>query len=244
MIESLGKWAFPVPVREAVRRLEAEGLVEFQRNVGAIVSGVDTKDYAVTMETMAVLEGYATALSIPHLTEEDLAEAEELNSQMRDMLRDSFDPRQFTTLNNRFHRILTHRTTNHRLFDLLEREWERITIIRRSAFAFDPRYSMRSVDEHAQIIELIREGAPSTDVEFSCVNTRCTMRQYISVEHKPRLLKPSAECAAPNKLARRHFFERSFFELNKSLARKAFLSGFSRVKLDIIYETIRLYDAV
>lgn len=176
----------PVPVREAVRRLEAEGLVEFQRNVGAIVSGVDTKDYAVTMETMAVLEGYATALAIPHLTEEDLAEAEELNEQMREMLRDSFDPRQFTTLNNRFHRILTAKTPNHRLFDLLEREWERITIIRRSAFAFDPRYSMRSVNEHAQIVELIRDGAPSMDVELLVREHKMrTMRQYISVEHRP-----------------------------------------------------------
>ena len=30
-----------VPVREAIRRLEAEGLVKFERNVGATVSGID-----------------------------------------------------------------------------------------------------------------------------------------------------------------------------------------------------------
>ena len=45
---------------------------------------------------------------------------------------------------------------------------------------------MRSVDEHAQIIELIREGAPSTDVELLVREHKMrTMRQYISVEHKP-----------------------------------------------------------
>ncbi|MDO5048870.1 MAG: GntR family transcriptional regulator [Actinomycetaceae bacterium] len=176
----------PVPVREAVRLLEAEGLVEFQRNVGAIVTGVDTKDYAVTMETMAVLEGYATALAMPHTTKDDLAEAAELNAKMRDMLRDSFDPRQFTTLNNRFHRLLTHRCPNYRLFDLLEREWDRITIIRRSAFAFDPKYSERSVNEHAQILKAIQEGAPSLDIEVLVRDHKLrTMRQYISVEHRP-----------------------------------------------------------
>ena len=175
-----------VPVREAVRRLEAEGLVEFQRNVGAIVTGVDKKDYAVTMETMAVMEGYATALSIPYLAEEDLKEAHELNDQMRELLVGEFDPRKFTTLNNRFHRILTQRCPNHRLFDLLEREWDRITIIRRSAFAFDPSYSTRSVDEHEEILKLIEEGSPSVDVELLVREHKMrTMRKYIATDHKP-----------------------------------------------------------
>lgn len=176
----------PVPVREAVRRLEAEGLVEFQRNVGAIVSGVDKKDYAVTMETMAVMEAYATALSIPYMTEEDLAEAHKLNDQMRESLKGTFDPRRFTTLNNQFHRILTQRCPNHRLFDLLEREWDRISIIRRSAFAFDPKYSTRSVDEHDEILKLIEEGAPSVDVELLVREHKMrTMRQYVATEHTP-----------------------------------------------------------
>lgn len=176
----------PVPVREAVRRLEAEGLVVFQRNVGAIVSGVDTKDYAATMEAVAVMEGYVTALTIPELTEEDLAEAEEINNRMRRMLQGSFDPRVFTSLNNQFHRVLTQKCPNHRLFDLLEREWERITIIRRSAFAFDPRYSTRSVDEHAAILEAIRGGEASVEVEMLVREHKMrTMRQYIAVDHTP-----------------------------------------------------------
>ena len=36
-----------VPVREAIRRLEAEGLVKFERNVGATVSGIDPTEYLV-----------------------------------------------------------------------------------------------------------------------------------------------------------------------------------------------------
>ncbi|MPS75542.1 MAG: GntR family transcriptional regulator, partial [Microbacterium sp.] len=40
-----------VPVREAIRRLEAEGLVTFERNVGARVTLVDEGEYAHTMQT-------------------------------------------------------------------------------------------------------------------------------------------------------------------------------------------------
>ena len=52
-----------VPVREAIRRLEAEGLVTFQRNVGATVAGIDPTEYLYTMQTLSLVEGAATALS-------------------------------------------------------------------------------------------------------------------------------------------------------------------------------------
>ena len=174
----------PVPVREAVRRLEAEGLVTFQRNVGAIVSGVDTKDYAATLSTVGVLEGYITATTVENLTGEDLQRAHELNDQMRQMLKSSFDPRVFTSLNNEFHRVLTQKCPNRRMFELLEREWERITIIRRSAYAFDPRHSDRSVAEHDQILSLIEDGAPANEIEMYVREHKMrTLRQYISTDH-------------------------------------------------------------
>ena len=54
-----------VPVREAIRRLEAEGLVKFERNVGATVAGIDPTEYLYTMQTLSIVEGAATALSAP-----------------------------------------------------------------------------------------------------------------------------------------------------------------------------------
>ena len=43
-----------VPVREAIRLLEAEGLVTFERNVGAQVALLEKAEYLYTMQTLAV----------------------------------------------------------------------------------------------------------------------------------------------------------------------------------------------
>ena len=58
-----------VPVREAVRQLEAEGLVTFERNVGARVSMVDDSQYRYSMQALSILEGAATALSARALSD-------------------------------------------------------------------------------------------------------------------------------------------------------------------------------
>ena len=68
--EALGMSA--VPVREAIRRLEAEGLVTFEHNVGARVALVDEQEYVHTMQTLGLVEGLATALSAPLLLDADL----------------------------------------------------------------------------------------------------------------------------------------------------------------------------
>ena len=81
-----------VPVREAIRRLEAEGLVTFERNVGARVSMIDDSQYRHSMETLAILEGAATALAARHLTADDVRQARELNRRLVESL-DDFDPR-------------------------------------------------------------------------------------------------------------------------------------------------------
>src|SRR6476659_11501933 len=75
-----------VPVREAIRRLEAEGLVKFERNVGATVSGIDPTEYLYTMQTLSIVEGAATALSAPLIGAADVARARAVNAEMRECL--------------------------------------------------------------------------------------------------------------------------------------------------------------
>ena len=52
----------PMPVREAIRRLEAEGWLTYQRHQGAQVAPLDEAGWMEALTTLAVLEGYATAL--------------------------------------------------------------------------------------------------------------------------------------------------------------------------------------
>jgi len=159
----------PVPVREAVRLLEAEGLVRFTRNVGAEVLGMNTGEYAEAMETVAHLEGVATALAAPLLSRIDLARAHELNEQMRECRR-ALDPVRFTALNLAFHRVLCAPCPNGHLSELLEREWERLGQVRRSTFFFVPDRSTASVQEHDALLRLIESNAPALDIELSARN--------------------------------------------------------------------------
>ncbi len=160
-----------VPVREAVRLLEAEGLVEFERNVGARVAFVDESEYVCTMQTLGIVEGAATALAAPLLSEEDLHRAQQLNERMADML-DDLDAHAFTVLNQRFHTVLFEQCPNSHLLGLVERGWSRLSRLRDSTFAFVPERSRRSVEEHTQLLELIRSGAAPLEIELATRNHR------------------------------------------------------------------------
>ncbi|MDO5701272.1 MAG: GntR family transcriptional regulator [Bowdeniella nasicola] len=169
-----------VPVREAIRRLEAENLVTFTRNVGAEVAAINVGDYADAMQTLALLEGYATALAAPHLSSEDLLAAEATNQEMRLLAAGSFDPRQFTDLNQRFHQQLCLACPNENLLTLLNRQWERVSLIRRSSFAFEPVRSMVSVQEHEHILTLVRSRAGFEEVEAVTRHHKLrTLREFI-----------------------------------------------------------------
>ncbi|MDO5724535.1 MAG: GntR family transcriptional regulator [Flaviflexus sp.] len=171
----------PVPVREAIRRLEAEGLVTFTRNVGAEVTSIDVDDYANTMFVLAYLEGAATALSAEKLTKEQLAEATDTNEQMRALTDSSnFDARLYTSLNGRFHQQLCQACPNERLNGLITREAERITVIRRTTFSFSQERSRKSVIEHDHLLNLIRSGAPFDDIDRAAREHKMfAMRDYV-----------------------------------------------------------------
>ncbi|MFI7481220.1 GntR family transcriptional regulator [Kocuria sp. M1R5S2] len=174
-----------VPVREAVRRLEAEGLVTFEKNVGAKVAAVDTTLYLHTMQTLAVIEGAATALAAPLLSPEDVAEARELNRALRDCLED-FDPRRFTELNNRFHAVLYDRCPNPHILDLVHRGWNRLNAIRSSSFQHIPGRAHRSVEEHDVLLDLIGERAEPRRVEDAArAHRMATLNAYLEAAGQP-----------------------------------------------------------
>lgn len=155
-----------VPVREAIRRLEAEGLVTFERNVGAQVALIKETEYLHTMQTLSIVEGAATALSAPHLTPEHLRRAREVNERMRQTL-DDFDPHRFTELNLEFHAVLFEECSNPHILDLVHRGWNRMRMLRDSSFSFVPGRARESVAEHERLVDLIEQGADPLEIELA-----------------------------------------------------------------------------
>jgi DNA-binding GntR family transcriptional regulator len=155
-----------VPVREAIRRLEAEQLVTFERNIGAQVALVKETEYLHTMQTLALVEGCATALAAPDISPEQLARARRINATMRESLT-AFDPQRFTELNLQFHSVLFETCPNPHILDLVHRGWNRMKVLRNSSFSFVPGRAHESVEEHERILQLIQDRAPVLDIEMA-----------------------------------------------------------------------------
>ncbi|MDJ0376307.1 GntR family transcriptional regulator [Cryobacterium sp. PH31-L1] len=155
-----------VPVREAIRRLEAEGLVTFERNVGAQVAMLEETEYLYTMQTLSVVEGVATALSAPFITAADIERARSVNQAMAASLED-LNPHRFTELNLDFHSILFENCPNPHILDLVHRGWNRMNVLRDSTFSFVPGRARDSVAEHENLLQLIESGSDVLTLELA-----------------------------------------------------------------------------
>ncbi|MDA3147316.1 GntR family transcriptional regulator [Leucobacter sp. UCMA 4100] len=169
-----------VPIREAIRRLEAEGLITFERNVGAQVALVKETEYLHTMQTLALVEGFATALASPAVTADQITRARRINDTMRQTL-DDFDPQRFTQLNLDFHSVLFESCPNPHVLELVHRGWNRMRVLRNSSFTFVPGRAHESVEEHERLLALIESGSAAELVEQSAREHRlATLRAVLA----------------------------------------------------------------
>lgn len=153
-----------VPVREAIRQLEAEGMVTYERNVGASVTTYNREAYYESMDIVATVEANATAQSAPYLNAEDIAQAREINQRMRE-LDIHHDPEEFTQLNKEFHSVLFSKCPNERLKDLVVDQWKQLEYHRVSTFRYVPERAQESTREHEQLVSLIEAGAEPAYIE-------------------------------------------------------------------------------
>jgi DNA-binding GntR family transcriptional regulator len=103
--EELGRrlGASRLPVREALRMLEAEGLIEHETNKGARVPRLDRHEVDIIYQMRERLEPLALVESLPHLADRDLARLAEI----QDEIETRFDVARFLDLDREFH-LLTY----------------------------------------------------------------------------------------------------------------------------------------
>ena len=147
----------PIPVREALRRLEAQGWVQFKPNAGAIVSPVDSTSWEQAMVALAILEGAATAEAQRHLRKSDFTRLRKIAVDMESQ----DDPVRFGKLNRRLHEVIVARCGNDCLLDLLRQTRDRLDRVGSTMFAYLPERTAEAAREHARLIELLANGDPA-----------------------------------------------------------------------------------
>src|SRR5262245_50780690 len=95
-----------IPVREALRQLDAEGLIAIVPNRGAVVPALSPDDVEELFSIRALLEPEVLKQSIPHLTDEDFGAADAVLKKYVDELRRDDHVSAWGRLNWQFHEIL------------------------------------------------------------------------------------------------------------------------------------------
>ncbi len=164
----------PIPVREALRRLEAQGWVQFKPNAGAIVSPVDATSWEQAMVALAILEGAATAEAQRHLRKSDFTRLRKIAADMASQ----DDPVRFGTLNRRLHETIVARCGNTWLLELLGQTHDRLDRVRSTMFAYLPQRADEAVREHTRLIELLESGDPAEVERYARWHKLQTVEAY------------------------------------------------------------------
>ncbi|MEM8754629.1 MAG: GntR family transcriptional regulator [Pseudomonadota bacterium] len=138
------------PVREALRRLETQGVVTHEPRKGAVVATLDYDQLGELYAVREVMEGLAARLAARH------ASAAEIQL-LRDMIaadREIVEPKAMAQANKRFHRQLHLASHNRYLNQTLEPVRRSMALLTKTTFASKGRIES-SNDEHERIVDAI-----------------------------------------------------------------------------------------
>ncbi|WP_052401952.1 GntR family transcriptional regulator [Muricoccus aerilatus] len=149
------------PVRDALRRLLADGLVESTRNQGSFVANLRPEELADEFELRALLEGHAARKAATRITPEELAEMEALAERM-----ERVDPAAeagisaFSDLNGEFHAVLARASRSRRLEGMLRR-LVAMPLVLLKEYRLQQRVGIeRSNRQHREILAALSAGNP------------------------------------------------------------------------------------
>ncbi|WP_020590834.1 GntR family transcriptional regulator [Kiloniella laminariae] len=150
-----------IPVREALRTLEGENLVQFERNRGARVLPGSIEEMNEIFELRKILEPHLLRQSIPNLTPRDTREAHSLVEQEAI----SNDPEKLGQLNRQFHEVIlsgARDTLGYRFLSILYNASERYLRLHRR----ESESRSRSNTEHRKLADacLAQDGALASEL--------------------------------------------------------------------------------
>jgi len=182
-----------IPVREALRQLEAEGLIKIVAHRGAVVSALSADEIEELFDIRALLECAVLKVSIPNLTEADFQKAEAILQAYEKELSTKGEVGSWGRLNSHFHATLYARANRPHFMSIIRTinnngdRYTRLQLYLTQAFE-------RAKQEHRMLLDLCRKrdvAAASDLLERHIHNAGRMLKEFVKQRReKPR--PPSA----------------------------------------------------
>ncbi|MBQ8857747.1 MAG: GntR family transcriptional regulator [Lachnospiraceae bacterium] len=144
------------PIREAIRKLELEGLVVMIPRKGAAVANITEKDTKDVLEVRRTLEMFAVEVACDRITPEQLVQLKEA-AKAFEASNGSMDLIRIAETDMHFHEIIYEATHNERLVQMLNNLRENMYRYR-IEYLKDPNYYNSLVAEHQEILDAVENG--------------------------------------------------------------------------------------
>lgn len=124
------------PVREALRRLQAEGLVEIRKGIGTFLKPLTAKDIKDIYEVRTAMELMACETSIYQITDEEIQQVRENLEELkkRKQCGEEIGHMEFSQIDGQFHDLIIQRSNNKYIELLMEQIYFNVERYRRLSF--------------------------------------------------------------------------------------------------------------
>lgn len=165
------------PVREALRKLEADGIVEHRARIGAVIRTLERTEVVELYEMRIVLERTAAEMAAKHANPAEIDEMASLNAQIEDVID---DPTLAAALNQDFHRCIYLATRNRFLLESARTLNNALMLLGPTTLADAARITTVCA-QHAHIIDAIRAGDAASAGTASETHLQTSMRHRLKV---------------------------------------------------------------
>lgn len=165
------------PVREALRKLEADGIVEHRARIGAVIRSLSHAEVVELYEMRVVLERTAAEMAARHASPAELDELDDLN---RDIAGAVDDPERAAAINQNFHRCIYMATRNRFLLESARALNNALLLLGPTTLADKARITT-VCRQHQAIIDALREGNVTAAGEAAEAHLQTSLRHRLKV---------------------------------------------------------------
>jgi len=166
------------PIREALRKLEADGIIEHRARIGAVIRTLGHEEVVELYEMRLVLERTAAEMAAKHAVAAEVDELEAINEEIAK----TADPEKAAALNQDFHRCIYLSTRNRFLMESTRALNNALLLLGPTTLADEARIKTVT-HQHQDIIDAIRAG----DVEAAGASAEAHLET--SLRHRLKVMR-------------------------------------------------------